>query len=299
MGSSGTHKKSKMTFIQFCEREKIEYRTSGNHTRSGWIQIDCVFCGPGTGKFHMGFNLIRPRFSCWRCGGHKSFETMKLLTGRTPADIHGIWEAFPKEKIEDAPNVRGNFTMPKGVKPMARCHRDYLRSRRFNPNRIEAVWNVGGIEINGGQYKWRLYIPIISGGIHNSWTTRTIATDPDVTRYLSAPPEFERIGHKELLYGEDFAGETIIIVEGPMDAWRIGPGAVCTFGTRPTPAQIIRMGRYPKRYVCFDHGAERYSQALVEALSVFPGVTHSISLEASDPDSMGKKELSQVRRLLQ
>lgn len=297
MGSVGPNKKKSISFIDFCDRERIPYRTSGNHTRAGWVQIDCPFCGPATGKFHMGFNLIRPRFSCWRCGGHKSFETLKLLTNRLPDDIRGIWNAFPKERIEEV-DVRGRFVLPKGVKPMAKCHTEYLRSRRFNPKRIESLWNVGGFGIDGGMYKWRLFIPVISDGWHNSWTTRTISDNPDITRYLSAPPEFERIGHKELLYGEDYAGETIIIVEGPTDVWRIGPGAVGTFGTRPTPAQIVRMGRYPKRYVCYDHRAERYSQALVEALSVYPGETHTITLDAEDPDSMGKKELSRVRRLL-
>lgn len=196
--------------------------------------------------------------------------------------------------------------MPKGVIPLKKAHKQFLRERDFNPDRIAKLWGVGGIGYNGSYktneqcfpLRWRLFIPIELQGIMSSWTTRSISHSTENNRYISAPPDHERISHKELLYGEDFAGQTIIIVEGPTDAWRIGPGAIATFGTRPTPAQIIRMGRYVKRYVLFDHGAERYSQALVQALSVFPGETHSIEIDADDPGSLKPKELRQVRKLL-
>ena len=189
---------------------------------------------------------------------------------------------------------------------MKKAHRQFLRDRDFNPDRIEKVWGIEGLGMEGHYksngkripLKWRLYIPIETAGVVSSWTTRTISHDPDTCRYISAPPDHERINHKQLLYGEDYAGQSIIIVEGPTDVWRIGPGAVATFGTRPTAAQIIRMGRYIERYVLFDHGAERYSQALVEALSAFPGKTHVIELDADDPGSMTSKELRQVRNLL-
>jgi hypothetical protein len=229
-----------------------------------------------------------------------------MVARETDANLHTIINKFPRERVVEKEEVTGVLNLPKGLAPMKRCHREYLRERRFNPDTIERVWGVKGLGLDGQcktsrgmvNLAWRLFIPIESKGVVSSWTTRSIADNASI-RYISAGKEHERISHKELLYGEDYAGTTIIIVEGPTKAWRIGPGTVCTFGTRPTPAQIVRMGRYAKRYVLFDHGAERYSQSLVQQLSGFGGETYSIEIDAADPDDMSKKELRQVRGLLQ
>jgi hypothetical protein len=297
---------AKLTFVEFCDRYGIETRTTGDHTRRGWVQIDCPYCNPNSKKFHMGFNLAWPSLNCWRCGKKKIKQTLQLLTGLTEPQLHGIINSFPREKSIDVEDKRGKFNAPAGVKPMLKKHKQFLRDRDFNPDRIANVWGVMGLGVDGGCKRngkwfplpWRLYIPIEVGSKLSSWTTRTVFDYPNITRYISSPPEHERINHKELLYGEDYAGQTIIIVEGPTDAWRIGPGAVATFGTRPTPSQIVRMGRYVTRYVCFDHNAENYAQLLRERLAVYPGVTHIITLDADDPGSMGSKELRQVRKLL-
>lgn len=295
-----------LEFTEFCDRYRIEYRTTGKHTRRGWVQIRCPYCGTDGDSFHMGFCLSWPRVHCWKCGKHPLAKTLKMITGEAEAKIHAIVSGFPREKPIHPEGAKGILTLPQGLKPMGRAHTDYLRSRNFNPRTIERVWGVQGLGLGAG-YKtekgrinlsWRLFIPIEVGGVLSSWTTRSIADNPSI-RYISATAEHERICHKELLYGEDYAGSTIIIVEGPTKSWRIGPGAVCTFGTRPTPAQIVRMGRYSKRYVLFDHGAERYSQALVQQLSMFPGETYEITTDAADVEESTKSELSSIRRLLE
>lgn len=298
--------KDETAFVDFCDRYRIDHRTTGNHTRRGWVQIRCCFCGGSSDSFHMGFCLSWPRFTCWKCGKHPLKETLKLLTGENDATIFAIIRSFPREKSIEPETATGKLLLPHGLGPMQKVHRNYLRSRGFNPKTIERVWGVKGLGLGAGcktangkiNLSWRLYIPIEVGGVVSSWTTRSTADNPSI-RYLSASPEQERICHKELLYGEDYAGNSIIIIEGPTKAWRIGPGAVATFGTRPTPAQIVRMGRYAKRYVLFDHGAERYSQSLVQQLSVFPGETFAITTDAADVDDSSKKELQQLRRLLQ
>jgi hypothetical protein len=216
--------------------------------------------------------------------------------------------ALPRETAPERVEAKGTLQLPAGICDFLPGHKRFLRERGFNPSRIANVWGVRGLGMRAGYKKedghwmnlnWRLFIPIELHQVVSSWTTRTISKDPNVIRYISANKSQERITHKDLLYGEDFAGHTIIIVEGPTDAWRIGPGAVATFGTRPSPAQILRMGRYAKRYVLFDHGAERYAQSLVRELSVFPGETYNVTIDADDPDSMKPKELSMVRGILE
>lgn len=283
-------------FTEFCDKHKIPYRTKGKHTRPGWVQIDCPYCGPGSGKFHLGFCLKYPLFNCWKCGKKPLGQTLSMVTGLRADALSKSINRFPRHEREQL-EITGTLRTPKGVKPMQEMHRRYIRSRGFNDEVIEKVWSVQGIGI-GYDLAYRLFIPIDYNNTICSWTTRSIADGDNIVRYISASAENERISHKKLLYGEDFAGNTIIIVEGPMDVWRIGPGAVGTFGTRPTKAQILRMSRYPKRYVCYDHGAERFSQMLIEELSAFPGETLLLTLDAEDPGSMSKKEVRQVRSLL-
>ena len=76
---------------------------------------------------------------------------------------------------------------------------------------------------------WRLFIPIHSHGRPISWTTRSIGTK-DKKKYITASPAEEAAPHKQTLYGLDYCRHTVIVVEGPLDAWNIGPGAAATYG---------------------------------------------------------------------
>lgn len=286
-----------MEFTQFCEKFRIEYRTTGKHTRAGWVQIDCPNCGRESKKFHLGFNLKYRTLNCWRCGKKQLGPTLAAVANVPVSKISEYLSRFPRVEFDQV-ELQGNFVCPKGVKPMLDSHKKYLLKRNYNWRRIEKIWNVMGIGI-APPLSHRLWIPVEYAGKKRSWTTRSISDSPDVIRYISASPIQEMISHKKLLYGEDYAGNSIVVVEGPLDVWRIGPGAVGTFGTRPTAAQIARIAKYPVRYICFDHGAERHSQLLCETLSAFPGETHEIRLDAEDPGTASKKELRQIRSLLE
>jgi DNA primase len=88
-------------------------------------------------------------------------------------------------------------------------------------------------------------------------------------------------------------------VEGPLDVWRIGPGAVCTCGTAFTRTQLARAVRFPVRAVCYDNEptAQRRARKLVKQLEVFPGKTMLIQLESGkDPGSADESELCEMRR---
>ncbi|MBW2309219.1 MAG: hypothetical protein JRG73_20040, partial [Deltaproteobacteria bacterium] len=108
----------------------------------------------------------------------------------------------------------------------------------------------------------------------------------------------EAVPHKTLLYGEELAGHAIIVVEGPTDAWRIGPGAVATMGLGYSSEQVIRIKNHPVRAVCFDKSIEAQTVArkLAAALSVFPGQTFVASLDAADPGSAAQREVCELRR---
>lgn len=289
-----------MQFTELCEKYNIPYRTTGDHTSIGWVNLDCPYCGPNTQKFHLGYRISGGRFSCWKCGPKLAKETFGLLLSRlTPAQLKLAISALPVSKaVCGTPRTSGTLEFPPGIDKLADAHKAYLKKRNHYWKTLEDLWGVQGIDYRGLRYAWRLFIPFHYKHEIVSWTTRTISDDPEILRYLTAMKQQESVSHKELLYGYDYAKQVVVVVEGVFDVWRIGPGAVGLLGTRVSKQQIEKIARFPVRYVCLDQGAERYSQKLVEALHFYEGETYEIKLDAKDPDSCTQKELKQIRKLL-
>lgn len=281
-----------MTIQDLLKKRDVEFLESGHHhCREGWIQLrECVFCH--SDNYHLGFCLRSQRFVCWRCGGHYTGSTLLRL---------GFAKAQVEEFVGDAevgevrPKRRLGLKEPAGRGELLKPHRDYLRGRGFDPAELQRLWQIEGIGI-AARLSWRIYIPIIEGNVRQSWTTRTIGDSGQ--RYLSASAEEEAVNHKHLVYGIDYCRHSVVVVEGPIDAWAIGPGAGAVFGTAYSTAQVRRLISIPLRFVCFDASKEAQAKAreLCGELSLFRGKTVNICLDAKDPGCAGAKELAQLRR---
>lgn len=286
-----------MKFDDLLNEYNVPTRSEGHeHCRPGWIQIDCPFCSPGWGHFRMGYNIPGNYVNCWTCGRHSLYDTILELTGVTKGVAARLLRGLEVERNYTVEKKeRGTLVIPKGVGPMKNAHRKYLKGRGFVPEDIERIWDVKGISISS-TLSWRLFIPVIYRGDVVSWTTRSI-DDKHSQRYISASPEQEAIDHKTLLYGEDYCRYTVIICEGPTDVWRVGPGAVCTFGTAFSQAQLIRLSKYNKRVVCYDNSPDAQARAtkLVNLLEPFSGMTYNVVLDADDPGSASDEEVEELR----
>jgi len=288
-----------MNFIELLEDEyDIQIVREGSHHCShGWVQFDCPFCGRDSNRFHMGYNLRGHYVNCWKCGGHTLINTLIELTNQ-PARVcvKQIKELNLKQPKRVLQKHTGKLIIPNGTGPLLDPHIKYLKKRGYVPKEIERLWNVQGIGI-GGKFQWRLFIPFIYQHRMVSWTTRSVS-DECTLRYRSASVKEESISHKELLYGEDFARFAIVICEGPLDVWKVGPGAVATMGTGYSTKQVQRMTEYPIRAVCFDSNdkAQKRAKKLCNELSMFDGETHNIKLDSDDPGTATKKELDNIRR---
>ena len=286
-----------MTIQEVFEELNIEHLETGHHhCRPGWVQLDCPFCGRGSRKFHLGYNISRGYFSCWKCGPKfANVVLQKYGIPRKKAEelLSGINTAYGPRKRERS---RVSLQEPKGIGPLHPAHIRYLEGRGFDPIEIQRVWSIQGIAM-APQLRWRIYIPVIQGGMTVTWTTRAIG-DKVADRYISASQEQEVINIKECVYGLDLCYHSVIIVEGPADAWAIGPGAGAVFGTAFTTAQVRKLIQIPNRYVCFDSSpsAQREAQKLCDQLSMFPGRTENIELDAKDPGEASKKEIRLLRR---
>lgn len=273
-----------MRFEEILQELNIPFRRVGehHHCRVGWLNIDCPFCGRDSHKWHMGYCIDRNYFTCWRCGGHPIIKALMEASGRPYHEIKNLLQGFVFERFDEKPKVQGVLKLPIGIKPLHSAHKKYLKERGFNWRKIERLWQVKGIGI-ASRLAWRIFIPVHYQGEVVSWATRAIS---DLTlRYISASEEEESIPHKELLYGEDFAHLTIIVVEGFFDVWRIGPGAVCTFGSGYSSEQMKKIAKYPTRVICFDNEPEAQKRAkrLANELSVLPGETYNVTLDSKDP----------------
>jgi hypothetical protein len=211
----------------------------------------------------------------------KAMELINALSGGTILRTH---------------TARQSYVVPPGVGNLYLLHRRYLESRGFDPDEIVRKWSVQGIGI-AARLSWRLFIPVSYQGRAVSWTTRSVSHDAR-QRYISASPAEELMNHKHIVYGADNCNHSVVVVEGPVDAWRVGPGAGALFGTTWTSAQVTKLAIHPCRFICFDSSPEAQKRAceLATELSAFEGRTEVVKLDAEDPGSASLKEIGRLRR---
>jgi len=142
--------------------------------------------------------------------------------------------------------------VPLGTSELKDVHRTYLQGRNFD---VDYLITKYGLKATGlmGFYKLRIFIPIFYNNTMVSYQCRDI-TNKHEAKYLPCQKEFEVIHHKHTLYNIDNAkGSTCIVVEGVIDAWRLGDGAVATFGTSTTVEQhFLIASRFKKAVILFD-----------------------------------------------
>lgn len=286
-----------MKFIDILQESHVSIAPEGHHhSRLGWVQFDCPFCGPGSHRYHMGFNEANKYLNCWSCGPHSVAETLVHLLNITWHEAKKMMDGIDTTKRVEVKH-RGTLKLPTPLVDLMPAHRKYLRGRGFDPDRLIDLWQ---LKATGpvSSLPWRVVVPIIYHGETVSWTSRKI--NDKGLRWRSASADQEAINHKTLLYGLDYIRHTAIVVEGPSDVWAIGPGAVGTCGTGFSRAQVARLCRLPRRIVCFDNSApaQRRARDLCDALEPFAGETMNVVLDADDPGSASKREINALRRLI-
>jgi hypothetical protein len=290
-----------MNLTSVLDELGIKYCTAGqhHHVREGWIGTSCCWCPPpinGKGLYRLGIQVATGRCNCWVCGHHSLESALVALAKTTYRNIRSLLKNISLQKfhLRDGKSS-GTLVIPKHVELLGPAHRDYLAERGFNPDKIEKLWGVGGIGLSN-RLAWRLFIPVNTNGETVSWTTRSIGRN-NPRRYVNASPNEEKVPIKNTLYGIDLVRNNIVITEGPTDVWRIGPGAVATFGLIVSPMQIKQISQFPYRTICFDNepAAQKRATWLCETLSTYPGKTHNAVLDSEDPGSASVREIRRLR----
>jgi DNA primase len=146
-------------------------------------------------------------------------------------------------------------------------HREYLKTRRFDPDRLERDWGLLGTG-NLGPFAHRIIIPIVQGGKLVCFQGRDISGKA-ASKYKSCPDDKAVLPIKSCLYGLDkVRGDSVVVTEGPTKVWRLGSGSVCTFGATVTSQQVKTLTRFRRVFILFDEdeagadGADKLSRQL-------------------------------------
>lgn len=271
------------------------------HGRHGWVQVDCPWCGPGSGKMHLGININSGGVACWRCGRHRLYDTLVHYLGsrQRASDWYGKL-TFNFRVGDPVGDECGVLTIPKGAGPMLPVHRKYLwHERGISPAECERLWSMGGIGM-ASQLAWRLYFPVFLHRRQVSWTTRAIGK-VGRSKYISAKDSESVLPIDSLLYGIDYCTTAALVHEGPMDVVSTGPGAVALFGLGYSESQLLQLSSIPRRGICLDNEprAQDVAYRLADDLSVFPGETMVVKLETGkDMGEAEPAEVAEIRRVI-
>lgn len=259
--------------IKFLDDYRIPYRQDRRGERQGWVHIECPFC-TGQSRFTGGFNIgtqFRGDYRCWRCDWIKLDKVIASLL-RIPTEQ--AWRiarqyrtaagfpdsSFPQPLVPAAKELK----WPMGLGPMGPKHRAYLESRGYDPDLLERIWGLKGTDRMDPEYRWRIVAPITHKGQVVSYQARDI-TGSHPLRYRACAQADELIHHKHALYGLDNAlalrKGRCVVVEGITGVWRLGPGAVATFGTGWTPQQLYLLAyEFSRIFIFFDPVAKKADQ---------------------------------------
>lgn len=282
--------------IEFLDKHNITHSQHHKHSRTGWVQIEsCDECG--SQNYHLGITLDGSRASCYRCGSKRVGDLLRSLTQAPWPEIKAVISAGIYVPKEQETNNQGVYTPPSDLRPLASAQAalKYLKGRNLDPEYCDRVW---GFQATGpwSNHPFRVFIPITVRKKPVAWTARAFKNQEP--RYQTSAEHECTLSPKRLLFGADKAKGKVIICEGPFDAIRIGTGAVATLGVAYTQAQVALMSEYNDRFICFDSSLDAQARAtnLASQLSVFPGMTSILTLDAEDPGDITEPERELVRK---
>ncbi len=245
-------------FRKFCQDRRLADIAPGHHKhqRAGWINIACPFC-TGDFGYHLGFNLRQGFFVCYRCGWHSVEQVIQALTGVKHQGIKNILQAYRLKDFDQSSETiierPANLKLPDGCGPMTTRHKDYLASRKFDPDHLERLWGLLGTTHLGAD-RFRVIIPIQFNSQIVSYQGRDITGNQP--KYKACNATNEVIPHKHILYGWDMtrgSQSVAVVMEGVTGVWRLGPGSLGTFGVKYTASQVRLLAqRFQKLYLFFD-----------------------------------------------
>ena len=301
--------------IPYFESKGIDYHLPGekNVTR-GWVNIQCPFPGCGDPSWHLGINLESELFNCYICGTKGHFVKLIVqIEGCSYSRAESLLNTLSKgsnQGLDGFKPLTLYKDIRKGVLPLESTdlfpdlHLEYLLSRGFDPNFLIPKYKLKATT-NTGKFKFRIIIPYFLGSKIVSFTGRDV-TGQSFLKYKDCPPEASIIPVKDTVYNIDSVKDRVLVVEGPLDVWRIGDGAVATSTFNFNNRQLLLLKNLARNGVntCFvmydpEERANPKAQKFIKAMSTCFNHTEVLTLEgSSDPGEMPEGEVRHLRKEL-
>jgi DNA primase len=291
--------------IRFLTEYNIDYSTYGKNVQSGWVGINCPMPDCGDISNHGGFNLEDGHYNCWRCGGHQIETVIRYLLNCTYNEALRIKDEFSnkyiiRKKPIEKKQIR-KVNLP-GCERLLPCDRKYLEKRGFDPDYLVNRYQIRGSDLTG-DWRYRVIIPIIYHGRIVSFQGRDV-TNKQFLRYRTLEKEKSIVNPKSIFYGWDNVQgrETIAIVEGITDCWKMGGGFVASLGKNITPQQIKLLvnGGFKRVFWlidCNDERSKEFAEKAAKDVTIFgiEGIICDMTND-KDPGELTEQEVKDVRK---
>lgn len=296
-------------FNALCHEYRIIHIEEGDHhCTEGWVQVHCPFCGDGTHGYHLGYSLEHGTMNCWKCGSHSIVQWLRAILPvsrrgqiKTILEKYGTRQTISRNTKSKKIRKR-NVKAPVGCGKLQKAHIRYLKSRNFDHKKLAETWGLMGTNHLSANWRWRIIAPIhdVESRIV-AYTGRALAYEID-PRWKTTEEDLMAVEPKSLIYGIEKADPNtgVLVVEGPSDVWRMGPGAVGLLGIDWKVEQAAQLKKFQRRYIMFDPGttSQRRARELAQWLAPFPGETEVITGIPSDPGDLSDQEAKNIMKEL-
>jgi len=274
----------------------VQFYPKVNHR--GFLPVHCPFCGGG--KMYGGINIRKNYYSCWKCRFHPIDDYVYSTIGIEWFKVRDYYLLDSYQyQIREEKNVVEKIELPFRTGPLNDQARRYLLQRGFDPDQLVENYNIMSTD-HLGDYKFRVIIPIYNKNKLVSYTSRDY-TGKSELRYYSCNSKNEIINHKELLYGYDKANsDFVIVVEGPIDKWKMGLDCVSTFGIGYKKEQVSLLLKYKRIIFLFDNepNAQAMAREMGNELVCAGKQVENIVLKINDPGDLKQSEVDYLLKKL-
>lgn len=292
----------------------------GTVSRS-YLNVACPWChGSTTSPTPLGIHRTAGVVTCFRCGPHPLVPTISKLLNVSYAQAEAIRAQYTYRDATVSETITYAPTCPIPGGPLTPRYQKYLESRGFDPAWValeygvlaagpHCRWYGASRGWKGSDFSDRLIVPIHDRhGRAIAFQGRTIRK-AEKTRWRF-PPLDKVAGHyKDTLYGAHRGlGDTVAVVEGIMDSWKLGRGSVASYGTSMSQEQVRTLGKFRRVVFLFDSEPEAQARARMYGREIAVlgarvdvvdlGLPLGPSGKAVDLGDLGGSEIQAIRREL-
>ena len=295
----------------YLNSRNIPYVESGKNVSSGWIGIQCPFCPDsfveGDPSNHLGININSNSINCWKCDTKGTVLRLIMKIERISLKrVSEVAEDFiikqyrsgypePFQSLTYEPYTN-RLELPQSFqKDLLPQHKVYLEKRGFEPDFIFNKYKLCCVN-RLTDWKFRLIIPVYFRNRLVTWTGRDITGHAHI-KYKHLSNEESILPIKSTLYNIDSVDQTMILVEGPTDVWKIGDGCAATFGTKVTTTQLSYLSKKVQRlFILFDADAKTKANHFANQIAAYIPEVVVFDLATGDPADLSEQEVKYLRR---